>query len=71
MRGWWAVVKDMPQMSVATAAQNLVPLHPMGVVPLRFDIFFRDGLVEARPARAGLELGLGIEKNRIAADAMV
>src|SRR5208282_3274557 len=46
-------------------------LHAMGIVLLNSDIFFRDGLPEAGPTRAGLELGLGIKQNRIAADAVI
>ena len=56
MRRRRAVVKDMPQVSVATRALNFVPLHPVRAVPLRFDVLFRDGLPETGPAGAGFEL---------------
>ena len=58
-------------MRIASSAQNLVSGHPQGAVRLNRDILFCDGLPEARPAGAGFELGPGIEKNRITADAMI
>src|ERR1700678_257930 len=71
MRGRWAVVKNVAQMSVAPGALHLISLHPVRIVLLYLDVFFGDGLIEAGPSRAGFEFRFGIEKDRVAADAVV
>jgi len=56
-------------MGVAAAAGDRVPRHPIAIVTGFRHVFPRNRLPEARPAGAGVELGLRAEQRRIAADA--
>src|SRR5690606_23579262 len=66
-----AVRKDMAEMRVAAAAQDLRALHGEAAVGLGADRGRFDGGVEARPAGAGIVLGGGVEQRLAAADADV
>lgn len=61
----------MPEMSIAARALNLCAFHEERVVGPRDDILGRNRLPKARPASAGIELGLRAEQRRPAADASV
>src|ERR1700722_19737676 len=71
MRGRWAVVENVSEMTVTAGANHFVSLHPGGAISARRYVFFGDRFPKARPARAGFEFRLGIEENRVATDAMV
>ena len=71
MRRRRAVVKHVSQVSVAPAAKHFISNHPKRVVLGDHDIILRNRRPEAGPTRAGLELGFGIEENRIAANAFI
>src|SRR5262249_42194654 len=66
-----AVGEDVPEVGVAAAAEDLGPLHEEAPVVLGLDGLGCDRLGEARPAGAGLELGLRREERLAAADARV
>src|SRR6185503_14261852 len=70
-RGLGAVVEDVPEVRVATRAQHLGALREPAVVLLLRDVLLRHRLEEARPAGAGVELGLGAEERQAAAGALV
>lgn len=61
----------MAEVPVAASAQNLRPPHAVADVGVGGDVFLRNGLEEAGPARAGIELGVGGEERQVAADAGV
>lgn len=63
------VVKDVPEVCVASAAGNRGALHAQAIVRSLQDILFGDRRPKAGPTRAGFELGDGTEKSRVAADA--
>src|SRR6185436_20864073 len=65
------VVEDVAEMRPAVRACRLDPAHEQGVVFARCDAPLLDRVVEARPARAGLELRAGVEQRRVAHDAAV
>src|SRR5215471_10079764 len=67
----WSIVEDVSEVSIATDTQYLVAHHTVRSVAPHDDVFLRDRLPEAWPASAGLELGFGIEKHRVAADAVI
>ncbi len=58
-----AVVEDVAEMSAAAAAMHLGADHAVGAILGLADIAF-DRLVEARPARAALELGVEANSGR-------
>src|SRR5579864_1518746 len=62
------VVEDMAEMAAAAAAMHLGPRHAEGAVLGGGDGIVQR-LVEARPAGAALELGLGGEQRQVAASA--
>src|SRR5580700_10925444 len=64
-----AVVEDVAEMRVAEAAGNRGALHAERRVRDFEHIFLGNRLPEAGPASAGLELGIGAEERRAAADA--
>src|SRR3546814_14804847 len=57
-------------MCVTARTQYLDAAHAVRAVLTRNHCFIRGRIEEARPAGAGLELGVGIEQRQIAADAM-
>src|SRR5512147_657122 len=59
------VVEDVPQVPLAAGAVHLGADREEGLVDLRLDVGRIDGLVEARPAGAGLELGGGVEEAQV------
>ena len=65
------VIEHVPQVRVAVPAGDGGALHAECLVRDLGDVLWRDGLVEAGPSRAGLELGLGTEDRRVATDAAV
>src|SRR5580692_5649054 len=68
-RGSGAVIEDVAQMRIAQSAGNgRANLHQASIDSIH-NILLRDGLPEARPARARIELGCRIEQSQIAADA--
>ncbi len=66
-----AVVEDVAEVRVAALADDLRALHQEAVVGPQFDVLEVGGLGEARPAGAGVELGVGGEELRSTADAAV
>src|SRR3990172_7766268 len=66
-----AIVEHVAQMGVASRAQRLRPFHEPTSVGLGAHVLRRDRVIEARPSRAGFELGLGPEQVGPAADAPV
>src|SRR5262245_15612497 len=62
------VIEHMAEMTAAAAAMNLVAHHTEGVVGVGLNRPF-NGLVEARPAGAAVELGLRIEEWQVASGA--
>src|ERR1700757_4974908 len=52
----------MAEMARALRAQDLGADHAVAMVPLFVDMAFRSRLGEARPAAAGVELGIGLEQ---------
>ena len=61
----------MPEMPLAARALDLCPRNPKRPVRHLQHILLRDWSPEARPARPRLELRLGLEQRRPAADAPV
>src|SRR4051812_23168041 len=66
--GRWPVGKDMAEVAAAARAVHFGAAHAVGRV-LRYGGGPRNGIVEARPAGAALELGPGLEQRLAAADA--
>src|SRR3989304_3590839 len=66
-----AIVEHVAQMGVASRAQRLRPFHEPAGVGHGAHVLRRDRLIEARPSRAGFELGLRPEQVGPAADAPV
>src|SRR4051794_13038176 len=62
------VVEDVAEMAAAAPAMHLGPEHAKGAILGLADIAL-DRLVEARPARAALEFGVGGEQRQVAAGA--
>src|SRR5688500_17006031 len=52
----------MPEMASAAAADDLDAAHPLAVVLMRLDAVGVHRVEEARPSRAGVELGAGVEQ---------
>src|SRR5947207_14760611 len=61
----------MPEMAVALRAQHFGPDHAMADVALLVDVALQRRLGKARPAAAGIELGVGFEQRLSAAGAGV
>src|SRR5262249_8065871 len=68
MRGRWSVLEHMAKVAAAAAAVHFRARHAEAAVGRGLDRA-RDRIVEARPAGAALELGLGNEQRLIAAGA--
>src|SRR5262249_46013775 len=62
-----AIGKDVTQMAAAGGAMHLGAGHAVAGIGIGLH-GARNGVVEARPARAALELDRGLEERRIAAD---
>src|SRR3954466_6675162 len=62
------VVEDVAEMAAAAPAMHLGAEHAVGAVLGLADIAL-DRLVEARPSRAALELGVGRKQRQVAAGA--
>src|SRR5258708_37349534 len=62
--GVGTVVEDVAKVPAAPLADDLGALHEEAVVRAQLDVLEVLGLVESRPAGAGLELGLGVEQLR-------
>src|SRR4051812_20955252 len=58
-----AVIEDMTEMAVAFRAQHLGAGHAVADIPLLVDMAFDRRLGKARPAAAGIELGVGLEQS--------
>jgi hypothetical protein len=70
--GWaGTVIEDVAEMSIALATGDSRPLHAQTSIGNLDDIFFGNGLPEARPAGARFKLGLRAEDCVIAADAAI
>src|SRR5688572_13298304 len=69
----WArpVVEQVAEVRAAVRALRLDPAHAEGPVLVRRDPVVIDHVVEARPARAGLELRTRVEQRRPAHDAPI
>ena len=61
----------MSQMRVALGAANFGPHHAELRIPMLHHVAGLPGFVETRPARPGVEFGLGIEQWRAAAHAVI
>src|SRR6516225_285393 len=57
-----AVVEDMAEVARAVRAQDFGPHHAVTMVGLFVDMTLHRWLREARPAAAGIELGVGLEQ---------
>ena len=66
-----SVVEDVAQMGLALVAHDLDPPHAVARVGHFAHGLAIDRLPEARPTGAGIELGLGTEQRRAAADATI
>src|SRR6478609_1963364 len=64
-----AVIEDMAEMAVAFRAQHLGADHAVADVALLVDMAVQRGRGKARPAAAGIELGVGFEQRLAAAGA--
>ena len=64
-----AVVEDVAEMAVALRAQHLGADHAVAGIAFLVDMALDRGLGEARPAAAGIELGVGLEQRLAAAGA--
>src|SRR5258708_3586754 len=62
--GVGTVVEDVAKVPAAPLADDLGALHEEAVVRAQLDVLEVLGLVEAGPARTGLELGLAVEQLR-------
>src|SRR5437773_8255955 len=69
--GTGAVVEDVPEMTAAAPARDLGAHHAVSAVFVQLDRLGNGRLGEARPAGAGLELGLRAEQRRAARSAPV
>lgn len=69
-RGVRGVVEDVSQVAAAVGAADLGALHPIGVVFMESDGGFAR-VVEAWPAAAGVELGLGTKELSAATAAVI
>ena len=58
---WRTVGKDVSEMATATRATDFRANHAMTPIRDLKDILPRKGLEKAGPARAGVELSLGVE----------
>src|SRR3981081_39857 len=65
------VVENVSQVRVTLRAEHLRSFHEEARVRLGAHVFVGDRLRKARPTRAGIELGVGIEQRRATADASV
>jgi hypothetical protein len=70
-RGRGAVFEDVSQMGIALGAADFGAHHAVGRVPVFHDASFFGGLVETRPAGAGVELGIRIKQRSAAANAVI
>src|SRR5438105_4219067 len=68
MRGRWSVLEHVAKMAPAAAAMHFRARHPEAAIGRGLDRA-RNRIVEARPAGAALELGLGDEQRLFAARA--
>src|ERR1700704_4219101 len=66
-----SVLEHMAEMAVALRAQHFGPDHAVADVALLVDVALRRGGGKARPAAAGIELGVGFEQRLAAAGAGV
>src|SRR5579863_6315428 len=66
-----AVVENVPQMSVAAAAEDLGARHSMALVVFHFDVLRGNRLKKAWPAGAGVKFGVGTEEWLAATDARI
>src|SRR5215813_8615138 len=57
-----SVIEDVTEMRAAFAARDFNSPHHEAIIVFGFDIFFGNGSPKARPAGAGIELGIGREK---------
>lgn len=69
--GFRAIVEDMTQMRITSAAQNFGTHHAMPGILLLADAVSLNGLPEAGPAAAGIKFRCGIEQRVVAARAAV
>src|SRR6266852_3469205 len=63
-----SVVEDMAEMAATAAAMHLGPRHAVGAVLCLAEPIFQR-LVEARPAGAAFEFGVGRKQRQVAAGA--
>src|SRR5687768_6182038 len=66
-----AVFEHVAEMTIAAGAQDLKPVHAVAVIAVRADVLLSDGLKEARPASAGIELSGRGEQRQATTDAGV
>src|SRR3954447_9243928 len=65
---FWSIVEDVAEVTAAATAMNFSPQHPKRAV-LGFADCILERLIETRPTRAALELGLRGEQRQIATGA--
>ena len=66
-----AVLEDVPEMGAAAGAMDLGAAREQAIVFFGADVIFDDRLKEARPAGAGIKLGVGTEQVKITGDAPI
>src|SRR5262249_4793294 len=66
-----AVLEDVPEVRLATCAVHLGATHEEAPILLGLDLVVGDGFEEARPAGAGVELGVRAEQVGAAGGAAV
>lgn len=62
------IVEYVSQVGITLGAENLGTAHKKALVRFGADVLALHRLGEARPARAGIKLGVGIEEGGTAAD---
>jgi hypothetical protein len=67
--GGGSVIEDVAQMSITQAARDCGADHHEASVDGIDHVFRRNGLPEAGPSSAGIELGCGVEQGQGASDA--
>src|SRR6266478_2396923 len=65
------IVKDVPQVGVATAALHFRPPHPVTCIRLCLDSFFAGRSIETGPPRARMKLCFVTKQGLTAANALI
>lgn len=69
--GWWAIIKNMPQMGIAAGTHDFFALHAKCIIDLNANIIGRYRVPETRPSGARLKFILIKEQIRATAHALI